>query len=131
MRTALLATLLLLAVISANAQQDRVFKVKKPADSLQNEKQYQRLYKLNLFAGVDTLYMMGSVFDFSEAAGLYDSISTFNMRYKLYGGGKYIELMTGKFEGIGMLKLFRKKEDGTMELFYLKNFYIRQPRRRW
>ncbi len=131
MKAVLAIWILLLAAEVLPAQQDLVFKVKKPADSLKAEKQYQRLYKLNLFAGVDTLYMMGSVFDFSEAAGLYDSISTFNMRYKLYGGGKYIELMTGKFEGIGMLKLFRKKEDGTMELFYLKNFYIRQPRQRW
>lgn len=131
MKTLFCLLLLLGAAYLLPAQQDRVFKVKKPADSLKAEKQYQRLYKLNLFAGVDTLYMMGSVFDFSEAAGLYDSISTFNMRWKLYGGGRYIELMTGKFEGIGILKLFRKKEDGTMELFYLKNFYIRQPRRRW
>ncbi|MFN8288369.1 MAG: hypothetical protein U0V74_16550 [Chitinophagales bacterium] len=119
-----LSVLLLFITSFCAAQKEDVFRIEKaPA-----EKQYQKVYKLDLFTGVDTLEVSsGRLFDFTNAKGTYDSISVFNMSYKLMG--KYIMLKPGKFEGIGIFKLFKKSAEGVMQLFFIKNFRLIKPKR--
>lgn len=113
-----------LTAVDCSAQKEDVFRIEKEP----LHKPYQKVYKLDLFNSVDTLEVSGGrLFDFTNAKGTYDSISTFNMQYRLMGN--YILLTPGKFEGIGIFKLFKKASDGAMQLFFIKNFRLVKPRR--
>lgn len=118
--------IIILSLTAGNclAQKEDVFRIEKEP----LHKPYQKVYKLDLFNSVDTLEVSGGrLFDFTNAKGTYDSISTFNMQYRLMGN--YILLTPGKFEGIGIFKLFKKASDGAMQLFFIKNFRLVKPRR--
>lgn len=108
----------------ALSQSEEVFKVKKSGGE---GKEYQKVYKLNILEGVDTLEInSGGMYDFTAAKGNYDSISVFNLTYQLYGSRIFIR--TGKFAGVGMLKLFKKDADGGMHLFFIKNIQLVRPK---
>lgn len=118
MRTVVLIIFSLTAV-DCSAQKEDVFRIEKEP----THKSFQKVYKLDIFSGVDTLEVnSGRLFDFTNVKGTYDSISTFNMQYRLMGN--YILLTPGKFEGTGIFKLFKKDSKGEMMLFFIKNFKL-------
>lgn len=115
----------LFSTIVVAAQTEQTFVVKK--NTANPEKQQAiKIYKLNLFVGIDTIYS-GGLYDFSAAFGWYDSISTLRMKHTLYQNGRVIALSTDNqlWEGTAMLKLFKEDDHGVMQLIYVKNFFIR------
>ena len=116
----LISFLLFCLVVYCSAQNDKTFYVKK--QSL-NKKEYQKIFDLKLFPALDTLDV-NTVYlgDITPAKGLYDSVAGFNMQVKIEGN--IIKLVTSKYEGIGMLKLFKKDDKGDYTLLYVRNFTI-------
>lgn len=83
-----------LTAVDCSAQKEDVFRIEKEP----THKSFQKVYKLDIFSGVDTLEVnSGRLFDFTNAKGTYDSISTFNMQYRLMGN--YILLTPASLKG--------------------------------
>lgn len=116
----------LLMFFTAVAQSEQTFVVKKKNASPQQNIQRDKIYKLNLFVGIDTIYG-GGYYDFTAARGWHDSIATTGMKYTLYQNGTYIALypLNQRWDGTAMIKLYKKDSNGSMNLVYMKNFYTR------
>lgn len=120
------AIAIIFCVLAAKATraQGEVFRVKRSADTAAKI----RLIKLDLFQGVDTLAYNWKTrefptFDFSPAIGLYDSIATYNLRYEIHGTQITLDA-SNAYAVTGIFKLFRRKENGQMELFFMKSFVL-------
>ncbi|MDB5281506.1 MAG: hypothetical protein JWO06_581 [Bacteroidota bacterium] len=120
MKSITTALIAFLFSINCAAQGDATFKVQKTTTT---KKEYQKIFKFNLFPGIDTLdvnqHYMG---DITPIMGLYDSVAAFNMQLRIKDNKA--SLITSKYAGIGMLKFFRKDEKGVFTLIYIRNFTI-------
>lgn len=118
--------LTLLSIQTPYAQGEQTFVVKKKDAPSHEKTPDTKIYKLNLFVSIDTIYS-GGLYDFSAALGWYDSIATLGMKHTLYQNGRVIALLPDnqRWEGTAMLKLFKKDDYGVMQLIYVKNFFIR------
>jgi hypothetical protein len=102
-------------------QNEPTFHVKKPVVT-ENTKS-EPLYDFNLYPGIDTLDVnqFYSV-DITPILGQYDSVSAVNMQLKIKGRRAF--LMTPKYNGIGMIKFFKKDTSGIYSLLYVRRFTI-------
>lgn len=125
MMRAIIFCLTVLISFAVTAQSEQTFVVKKN-NSNPGKEHSSKIYKLNLFVGIDTIYS-GGLYDFSAAFGWYDSIATVRMKHTLYKNGQIISLSPNnpRWEGTTVLKLFKKDDLGVMQLIYVKNFFIR------
>lgn len=107
---------------AATAQQEEeVFRVKKPATTAISPKEV--LPNLDFLTGIDTL--RGAILvDAAKIIPFFDSIATLNLNVQMWGTRMMISGPNRVQSCKGILKLFKKKENGEPELVYFHAFRV-------
>ncbi|MCW5906837.1 MAG: hypothetical protein KIS94_03175 [Chitinophagales bacterium] len=109
----------------AIAQQEVTFQVKK---KYTEDSSIPMLPNFDFMVGVDSMPERSTIAaDVRPIRGLFDSIATFNIKASIHGN--YLFVSSPSFPCRGILKLFKKKEDGTHELVFFRYIRVAGKRR--
>lgn len=113
--------LYILSVACYAQQKEEVFRVKKPATTAISKKEV--LPNLDFLTGIDTLRNTIMV-DAAKMIPFFDSIATLNLNVQMWGTRMVISGPDRVQSCKGILKLFKKKENGEPELVYFHAFRV-------
>lgn len=110
-----------LSVVCSAQQKEEVFRVKKPASTTVSRKEV--LPNLDFLTGIDTLRNT-IIVDAAKMIPFFDSIATLNLNVQMWGTRMVISGPNRVQSCKGILKLFKKKENGEPELVYFHAFRV-------